>query len=447
MRIDHGGVLQGARQEKQEEDRMGRLKVNESKNGFLLEDKPFFYLGDTIWSAFTNVTMEEWEYYLKKRKEQGFTVLQINTMPQWDRCMSDTGLYPFATEDEGQTFDYSKWNDRYYENAASMCRMAVDKGFQLALVVLWLNYVPGTWGSKMMDRNVMPKGFIREYTEKIVKIFDRFQPIYVVSGDTDFDTPESVEYYRIALQTICEKSPDSLKTMHIRRGYDVIPEEFLTNMDFYMFQSGHNRDGQEMAYQLPVKIREKYPKKPMINAEPCYEQMGYSRKLYGRFRAEALRKAAWHSLLSGACAGVTYGAHGIWNWQKINKKKNSILGEGFDASFPWEEAIQFPGAWDYGWIRHFLEAGKIEELIPSNELLVNNTEEIRMAVTPDGRYLIYVPYSTRVVIGKELPGCQVQAVDLETKRCAWIEYHTREGQTVIEMHPFNNDALLTVEFS
>ena len=47
---------------------MGRVEVNRSKNGFLLNDKPFFYLGDTIWSAFTNVTMEEWEYYLKRRK-------------------------------------------------------------------------------------------------------------------------------------------------------------------------------------------------------------------------------------------------------------------------------------------------------------------------------------------------------------------------------------------
>lgn len=425
---------------------MGRLEVNENKNGFVLEGKPFFYLGDTIWSAFTNVTMEEWEYYLKKRKEQGFTVLQINTMPQWDRCMSDTGLYPFATEDEGQTFDFTRWNEAYYDNAAAMCRMAVEKGFQLALVVLWLNYVPGTWGSRITERNVMPRGLVREYTEKVVEVFDKFQPIYVISGDTDFDTPEAVEYYRIALRTVCEKSPDSLKTLHIRRGYDVIPEEFLADIDFYMFQSGHNRDGQEMAYLLPEKIGKKYPKKPMINAEPCYEQMGYSRKLYGRFRVESLRKAAWHSLLSGACAGVTYGAHGIWNWQKINKRKNTMLGEGFDAPFPWQEAIQFPGAWDYGWIRLFFEVREIGELLPANGLLQNETEEIRMAATPDGRYLIYLPYSTKVAIGKELTDCKVQAIDLETKRCAWVEHHIEQGRTVIEMHPFGSDALLIVEF-
>ena len=66
--------------------------------------------------------------------------------------------------------------------------------------------------------------------------------------------------------------------MHIKRGYDVIPEQFLDRIDFYMFQSGHNAKGQEMAYLLPESFRKKYPKKPMINAEPCYEQMGFSRK-------------------------------------------------------------------------------------------------------------------------------------------------------------------------
>ena len=77
---------------------MGKLEIDNNKRNFLLDGRPFFYLADTIWSAFTNITLEEWEYYLRRRREQGFTVLQINTLPQWDRCMSDTGLYPFATE-------------------------------------------------------------------------------------------------------------------------------------------------------------------------------------------------------------------------------------------------------------------------------------------------------------------------------------------------------------
>lgn len=423
---------------------MSRLTVNSDQSTFLLDGKPFFYLADTVWSAFTNITEEEWLYYLKRRKEQGFNVLQINTLPQWDRCMSDTGLYPFATED-GQKFDFSRWNEAYYTNAARMCDMAVKEGFQLALIVLWVNYVPNTWGSRITDRNVMPADFVREYTEKIVQVFDRFDPVYVVSGDTDFDDPQAAGYYRDALEILCEKSPHTLKTMHIKRGYDIIPEEFLDKLDFYMFQSGHNRDGQDMAYILPENFLRKYPKKPLINAEPCYEQMGYSRNYYGRFGQQDIRKAAWSSILSGACAGVTYGAHGVWNWQKLGKPANPVLGEGFDAPFPWNEAIQFPGAWDYGFIRQFMRENRIGELIPANGLLKNDTDQIRMAHTPDGRYLIYLPYSTKVVLGKRLEGYAVRGIDLETGRRAFVESEGKDDEMVIEMHPFYKDALLIVE--
>lgn len=93
-----------------------------------------------------------------------------------------------------------------------------------------------------------------------------------------------------------------------------------------------------------------------------------------------------------------------------------------------------------------MEVRKIGELIPANELLLNETEEIRIAAASDNRYLIYLPYSTKVAIRKEWPDCQVQAIDLETKRCAWVDCRAEEGRTVIEMHPFGSDALLIVEF-
>lgn len=423
---------------------MSRVTVHKDQSTFCRDGKPFFYLADTIWSAFTNVTEDEWMYYLKRRKEQGFTVLQINTLPQWDRCISDIGIYPFATED-GHRFDFTKWNEAYYKHASWMCEIAVKEGFQLALVVLWLNYVPGTWGSRITECNVMPKEFVREYTEKIVQVFDRFEPIYIVSGDTDFDTPEAVSYYRDALEVLCEKSPHTLKTMHIKRGYDFLPEEFLNKLDFYMFQSGHNKEGQDMAYVLPEKFRKKYPRKPLINAEPCYEQMGFSRRVYGRFQAEDTRKAAWSSILSGACAGVTYGAHGVWNWQKLNSPANPILGEGFDAPFPWNEALQFPGAWDYGMIRQLISELHIGELIPVQELLENETPQIRIACTEDGRYLLYLPHSTKIVIKKELGRCKVKAVDLASGRRACVEAKSGAGRTEIAMHPFYYDALLIVE--
>jgi Protein of unknown function (DUF4038) len=424
---------------------LSKLKIDKTKSIFIKDDQPFFYLADTIWSAFTNVTIEEWGYYLKKRKMQGFNVLQINTLPQWDRCMSDVGIYPFRTID-GQQFDFSSIQEEYYQRARTMCEMAIEQGFQLALVVLWLNYVPGTWGSRMFDKNIMPKDFISDYVTKVVDTFDEYDPIYVVSGDTDFDTKSAIEYYEAAFNVIFQKSPDSLKTLHVKRGYDVIPNEFLDKVDFYMFQSGHNKMEQDMAFLLPERFLEKYPKKPMVNAEPCYEQMGYSREEYGRFQARDIRRAAWSSLLSGACAGVTYGAHGIWNWNKMNCPTNPILGEGFDKPFTWQEAIEFPGAWDYGFIKYLLQEYKAEILSPMNHLLGNQTDKIRVARTED-KYFIYARYNTNIKLQMDLKGYQATAIDLQTRRIAKLDIQCSLEESVIEMHPFYQDALVILEMS
>lgn len=44
----------------------------------------FFYLADTCWSAFTNLTLPDWKFYLDTRKAQGYTAIQINLLRQYD---------------------------------------------------------------------------------------------------------------------------------------------------------------------------------------------------------------------------------------------------------------------------------------------------------------------------------------------------------------------------
>lgn len=420
---------------------MSKLSVSEDKKTFQLDGRYFFYLADTVWSAFTNASFEEWDFYLEKRWAQGFNVLQINTLPQWDRCIDDFAIYPFETKDE-MKFDFTKWNPGFYTKARQMCQMAVEKGFQLALVVLWLNYVPGTWGSRMSDINIMPKEFVKKYTQRVLDEFEEFDPIYVISGDTDFDTPQAIEYYEIALDTICEKSPDSLKTMHIKRGYDYIPSQFLDRIDFYMFQSGHNAKEQHMAYYLPESFLAKYPQKPLINAEPCYEQMGFSRQEYGRFQAFDIRKAAWSSLLSGACAGVTYGAHGVWNWKKENKRKNLMLGEGFDVSFPVQEALLFPGAWDYGYVKQLLTLHHLAPLTSMQHMLSDESKDIRIAATSNQQYVIYMPYTTSIQLNVNLEKYSGIVIDLTQQKIANIKLEKNADGTKIHMHPFKNDVLI-----
>ncbi|MCR5526642.1 MAG: DUF4038 domain-containing protein [Lachnospiraceae bacterium] len=424
---------------------MRKLSINSNKSGFLEDGKTFFWLADTIWSAFTNVREDEWSFYLKKRRQQGFNVLQIDALPQWDRCRSDIGIYPFETKD-GVNFDFSKINEEYFEHAAKYCRIAAENGFHPAVVVLWSNFVPGTWASKIYPAGIMPKEFIRPYVERLCKALEGVEPIFIISGDTDFDTEETIEYYDEALKVVEEMAPDKLKGMHIKRGYDVIPDRFVDRIDFYLYQSGHNVNGQDMAWKLAETFRTKYPKKPVINGEPCYEQMGFSRNIYGRFDERDCRNAAWTSILAGASAGITYGAHGIWNWMKPDMPKNPVLGEGFDSALPIYEALNFPGAWDFGMLKEELEKLDAGEITPAQELIDKDTDRIRAGKTQKGDILIYVPNTTKLKLRTALPDTsRVKAYDLAERRTAHLSFEVSGNETTIEMPVFTKDMLYVIK--
>lgn len=96
-------------------------------------------------------------------------------------------------------------------------------------------------------------------------------------------------------------------------------------------------------------------------------------------------------------------------------------------------------------IRQLLDELHTGELIPAQEVLENETTQIRMAQITDGRYLLYLPHSTKVVLNRELNGCSVRAVDLASGHRAYVSAVCREGKTEIAMHPFYYDALLVVE--
>lgn len=419
------------------------ITIGSDKRTFRKNGEHFFYLADTCWSAFTNIRMDEWEYYLDLRRQQGFNVLQINILPQWDASGTDLDCYPFETEDK-RRFRFTGMKDEYFVHAAKMCEMAKAEGFELALVVLWCNYIPDTWASKMMSDNIIPFDFIEGYVKKVHEIFSRFEPIYVISGDTDFPTKRANSYYKKASDMLREMAPDCLQTLHIRGRLTEIPQEFLDNMDFYMYQSGHNAQAENLdtPYRLAQVFYKEYPVKPIINSEPCYEQMGYSHRMYGRFYEFDIRRAGWMSLLSGACAGITYGAHGIYSWHKVGKRFGTGLGEGFDAPNSWNDAVKYPGAWDYGYMKHIFRIYRLESLIPK-DIIANPSGDIRCAATPEeDTYLIYVPINTTVRCRMSLEKFHVIMIDLTTRQIAYPKTIIKNGLHCIGMHKFEQDVLV-----
>lgn len=55
---------------------MENLHISSNKKYLMKGDKPFFWLGDTAWMLFTNISYEEAYTYLKNRADKGFNVIQ-----------------------------------------------------------------------------------------------------------------------------------------------------------------------------------------------------------------------------------------------------------------------------------------------------------------------------------------------------------------------------------
>lgn len=422
---------------------MGVLQISTDKTYLLRDGRPFFWLADTCWSAFTNITEAEWDEYLELRKSQNFNVLQINTLPQWDRCGSKLNRLPFPTKD-GARFDFSEILPEYFIRAREMCKKAVEKGFTLMLVVMWCNYVPDTWAANICSDNVMPEECVEPVVRKICESFNPFHPVYAVSGDTGFESEKTVERYRLVADCVEKYAPDALKVWHIKGRYDGLPQEFAERADIYLYQSGHNRASQHMAYKLAETFAARTPKHPVINSEPCYEQMGYSHREYGRFHRKDIRYALWNSLLSGACAGITYGAHGVWNWQKPGMPKNPIGGEGFLRAMPVEQALRFPGAADFSFAKALLEKQNITYLAPCQEILTDYPEDIRAART-EREILLYVPVNAPFSLRGSFGGYQARTFDLSTGKEIPSGFVCGEDTAHVEMHSGYEDALILLE--
>ncbi len=420
---------------------MSHLTISPTARTFRKGNSPFFYLADTAWSIFTNVQEDEWREYLRYRSEQGFNVFQATLLPiLHDNSTSQNNLFPFERYPDGG-IDFYSLNQAYFQRVAAMLEEAAHYGLTCGLVLLWCNYVPDTWISQQSPEYVIPLDATQTYVEYVVTLLNRYSPIYIISGDTDFRSPATIQTYLEALKIVKRIAPESLACLHLSP-YTDLPEEITQSqdLDFYMYQSGHRQQEQSLCYTLAERFYDKEPQRPVINGEPCYEGHGHGFE-YARYSAVSVRKAFWQSVLSGACAGFTYGAHGVWSWHQHGAVFNNE--EWSKTPFDWRTALRFPGAWDITFSKWLLERYAAWELVPHNERLNTNTEEIRMAMTPDQHTIfMYLPYNVKVQVKQNLSAYSFEGVDLNTRNILRLNITSSDEQSTIDMSEVNSDILI-----
>jgi hypothetical protein len=116
-------------------------------------------------------------------------------------------------------------------------------------------------------------------------------------------------------------------------------------------------------------------------------------------------------MVVGAC-GHTYGNHNIWQMWQPGRQPVSI------ACTPWYESIDYPGAYQAGYMQAFFESIPWQKLRPISEIIKSgpNTDgkEVLVAAIQDGAFVVvYSPYGINFSL-------DLSNMKTETLRARWF---------------------------
>ena len=402
---------------------MSEITVSESKDYFIKDGMPFFYLADTIWMAFSKLSESEWRDYLHYRKVQGFNVVQVSLFPlDHDNSADENELLPFMKNEDG-TPDYCVRNDAYFNKVEKMIAVAAEYGITVALHLVWAHHIPDSWASKGHGERVIPEAQLYPIYSYAVERVKKYHPVYAISGDVRFENQAVTDYCMKVLKIVNELDNGALTTLHIAPGEQ--PDDSLIYnpaLKFYSYQSGHSFLDQDNPEKFSAQFLKQPVKRPIVNTEPSYEghKDGFRE---GRFRAEDVRRMAWSSLMTGAKAGITYGAHGI---------------SGIPYDFG--TALRFPGAWDFSFAKAIFEDAKLYDIQPAHELLENPIPGCYCCKAED-KLAVYLPYNSEVILKMDVSKWHGRMIILEDHNVGVPVYYERDGKTIISVHDFNSDVL------
>jgi hypothetical protein len=404
---------------------------------------PAFVVADTVWSAFADATVEEWRYHVRHRAEQGFTTMLVSALPiLHDRAVREGAREPFELDEAGH-YRFDAPDDEYWRTAELFAGIARDAGLDLGLVLLWCNYVGGTWGAERNPWGVMPDADRERYLRATVERFSPYRPMFIVSGDDRFDGETARGVYLAALRQVKALAPECLTTMHSTPDAE-LPAAIADapELDFYAYQAGHLHDEQDRAHTLAAHYLSRPVRRPIMDLEPCYEGHGYGGGL-GRYRREDVRRATWWSIVGGASAGVGYGAHGVWQWFRAGARFTSP--EFSLEPFDWRTAAAFAGADDVGFAGALVRDAGLVGAEPAPGVLRSTVPGMLAARSADtGATAIYLPDPREVRLDPDLDARGAVLWDLAGRRALRPRFATDHDALVLRQPDTLADLLLVL---
>lgn len=392
------------------------------------DGSPFLWIGDTAWGMFQQLTREEIDAYLDRRRAQGFNVIQA--VAYWyphgggmrsgpHNAANAYGQRPFTGTEDAPNTDQpliaaggspESPND-YWDHFDYAVRAIRRRGMYLALLPCWARaYITPQFG-----------GAHPEFDAREARAFGQFlgrrlqhEPhvLWVLGGDakaqvhgydhdvfTDFDKRDVIRAMAegIAFGVTGERVSWNRQqaawqrlfmTYHPDGDYRDNSSKWF-HRDAWLTANGIEvwRDVDRVYPTVLADYLLRDPEKPTLFLEGSYE-FGSYRHACGWVTPVRQRRQMYHTFFAGG-AGFTYGAGPVW----------SMRGDSgdYNCGYTWQQALEFPGARQFATIaRRFLEEQDWTRWIPDGRVLngtVSSGDDLKVAVASAGGRKILVYFS------------------------------------------------------
>jgi hypothetical protein len=347
---------------------------------------PFFWLGDTAWNGPLKSTEKEWERYLTKRADQGYTVIQFVTTQWRGGDMDKNGMVAF----EG--CGHININPDYFKRLDTKIDRINDHGLVAGPVLLWaLHFVTGR---HLSPGYYLPQDEAALLAKYMVARYGAHHVVWILGGDGKFVDEYEQRWKNIGRAVFGEQMHPGVVTTHpmglswYGAVYD--DEDWL---DIVGYQSSHStaRRTVEFITRGPAaKEWDKLPPRPVLNMEPIYDNIRPNATV------RDIRNACWWSILATPVAGITYGANGIWSW--LREGEEILNHRNHPGIKRWHESLDFLSGEQAALLASFMRALDWTRLRPAQDILVTqpgdeNYKHFVSVVSTDAYnvIIVYVP--------------------------------------------------------
>jgi len=320
------------------------------------DGSPFFWQGCTAWNGGLKSTPEEWEKYLGHRADHGYNVIQL-VGTQWRGCdQNSEGEVAFTGSGR------IRINPGFFRHFDSKMDRVNAHGHVAGLVLLWA--LPFGTGMELSPGYYLPDKEAILLARYMVARYGAHHVVWILGGDGQFYGELEDRWLHIGREVFKDK-PQGLSTLHphgVSWLGDIYGKEEWFDIDGY--QSSHGTGARTVNFINRTIARgwDMNPPKPVINLEPCYEQ------IRNAIFEDDVRNACYWSVFAAPPSGITYGANGIWPWLREGEKPlNHRYTPEVDT---WDRSIELPGSGQIGYLGAFMRSFSWWNLLPAQQLLL-----------------------------------------------------------------------------